>query len=69
MKIHDDYYEKYGVEEIQIDKMYIGIGEEAEKEQRIPMQAKELVGWGRNVTYHERLKKSYYMVKDMWTKK
>ena len=25
-----------------------------------------LKGWGRKVTYHERLKQSYYMMKDLW---
>ena len=68
MKIHDDYYENYGVEEIQIDKMYVGIGTEENKEQRIKMDEFKLTGWGRNVTYHERLKKSYYMVKEFWNK-
>ena len=66
MLIHDDYYENYGVEEIQIDKMYVGIGIEENKEQRIEMEEFALVGWGKNVTYHERLKKSYYMVKEVW---
>lgn len=68
MMIHDDYYEKYGVEEIQIDRMYVGIGTEENKEQRIKMEAFELQGWGQNVTYHERLKESYYIIKEAWNK-
>lgn len=68
MMIHDDYYENYGVEEIQIDKMYVGIGTEENRDERIKMEAFELQGWGRNVTYHERLKKSYYMIKEVWNK-
>lgn len=68
MMIHDDYYENYGVEEMKIDKMYIGIGSEENKQNRIPMQVAELEGWGKEVTYHERLKKSYYMIKELWTK-
>lgn len=67
MMIHDDYYENYGVKEIQIDKIYVGIGSEETKQNRIPMQEKELKGWGKEITYHERLKKSYYKVKRMWT--
>lgn len=68
MMIHDDYYENYGVEEINIDKMYVGLGTEDEKDKRITMQPFELKGWERNVTYHERLKQSYYMIKEIWNK-
>lgn len=68
MMIHDDYYENYGVEEINIDKMYVGLGTEDEKDKRIMMQPFELKGWERNVTYHERLKQSYYMIKEIWNK-
>lgn len=65
MKIHDDYFEHYGVEEQQINKMYLGIGTESNSE--IKLSSTELTGWGRNVEYHERLKKSYYILKDYWT--
>ena len=30
-------------------------------------EAFPLEGWGKKVTYHERLKESYYMLKDYWT--
>ena len=30
------------------------------------MEALPLEGWGTNVTYHERLKQSYYMMKEHW---
>ena len=63
MKIHDDYYENYGVEEIKIDKMYVGVGLGNET---IDMKDVKLKGWGKNITYHERLKESYYIVKNMW---
>lgn len=66
MMIHDDYYENYGVEEIQIDKMYVGIGTNENKNERIGMNEFALTGWGKNVTYHERLKESYYMIKEVW---
>lgn len=69
MMIHDDYYENYGVEEMQIDEMYVGVASEENTETRIPMEAKELIGWGTKVTYHERLKKSYYMIKEVWAEK
>ena len=32
------------------------------------MKAVELEGWGEKVTYHERLKKSYYALQELWTK-
>ena len=66
MKIHDDYYENYGVEWITIDKMYVGAGSSGDSDHRIPMGEFELEGWGKTVTYHERLKESYYVLKEYW---
>lgn len=66
MKIHDDYYRHYGVEEIQIDRLYAGVGDDGAGERRIVMAPFELKGWGRNVTYHERLKSSYYILRRLW---
>lgn len=64
MQIHDDYYDgNYGIEYINIDKMYVGIGTESE---RISLGEIKLKGWGNKVTYHERLKKSYYIMQDLW---
>ena len=63
MQIHDDYFEHYGVEPISIDKIYIGVGTPNSKVNLEPM---ELKGWGKKVTYHERLKESYYILKDYW---
>ena len=68
MRIHDDYYENYGVEYIQVDEMYIGIADGGNTAYRIPMESFSLQGWGKTVTYHERLKESYYMLKDYWSK-
>ena len=65
MTVHDDYYENYGVDFIQIDKMYIGLGDK-NSSGRIHMEPCELKGWGNTVTYHERLKKSYYMLQKVW---
>ena len=36
------------------------------KDERIEMNEFTLTGWGKNVTYHERLKESYYMIKEVW---
>lgn len=64
MIVHDDYYDKnYGIEYISIDSMYVGIGTGAD---RISLDEIELKGWGNKVTYHERLKSSYYIMQDLW---
>lgn len=67
MMVHDDYYENYGVEYIHIDEMYVGIADSTWGKNRIPMESFPLEGWGKDVTYHERLKESYYMLKDYWS--
>lgn len=65
MEIHDDYYDgNYGVKYINIDKMYIGAG--VSEDERIRMSAMKLEGWGNKVTYHERLKESYYALQKVW---
>ncbi len=63
MKIHDDYYEKYGVEFIPINHINIGIGNGSKE---IKMYPYELEKFDKNIKYHERLKKSYYILKDYW---
>ena len=68
MKIHDDYYEKYGVEEISIDEMKIGLITEKNRNKRAKLESAILKGWGKNITYHERLKASYYILQKEWTK-
>ena len=66
MMIHDDYYEHYGVKWISINEMHIGITDNTHGQFRTPMAAFPLEPWGRHVTYHERLKESYYMLQDYW---
>ena len=67
MEIHDDYYDdNYGVAYQSIDALYVGIGAGA-AEGRIHMDPLELEGWGNRVTSHERLKTSYYLLKELWT--
>lgn len=63
-KIHDDYYEKYGVEGIEIKEIFIGAGTSANE--TINLYPLELKPWHNNITYHERLKKSYDIVKNVW---
>lgn len=67
MEIHDDYYDgNYGVAYQNIDTMYVGAGTEKTKG-RIRLLPHSLEGWGNDVTSHERLKRSYYILKDCWT--
>lgn len=66
MQIHDDYYENYGIENRQIEGIYAGIGSSVTKKDRIGMEWKELKGWGKKPSYHERLKQSYYMMREIW---
>ncbi len=64
MLIHDDYYDgNYGIEYISINKMYAGIGTGND---RIALNEIKLKGWKNKVTYHERLKSSYYIMQNLW---
>ena len=65
MMIHDDYYECYGVESFSINEMYVG-AMLAGDDSRLRMSAFPLEGWGGTITYHERLKESYYILQDYW---
>lgn len=66
MKIHDDYYLHYGVEYISIDQLFVGIAGGLDTQNRIRLSPLPLSGWGRRVTYHERLKDSYYEIQQYW---
>ncbi|WP_300385996.1 hypothetical protein [Clostridium sp.] len=65
MEVHDDYYENYGVEGISITEIYIG-AYELGYEGIIPMEAIKLKGWRDKISYHERLKESYFILKESW---
>lgn len=68
MMVHDDYYDgNYGVEFIQIDAMYVGLGSDVGTWGRIEMRPFALSGWGNDVSYHERLKPSYYCLQACWS--
>lgn len=64
MQIHDDYYQHYGVENLAIHELHVGLG--SGEEQRIALYPVALNGWGKRVTYHERLKASYYALREFW---
>ena len=66
MEIHDDYYEHYGIENLSIKEIYAGVGASDSLGRRIPMEAFPLKGWGKSPAYHERLKRSYYILRDYW---
>ena len=65
MMIHDDYYEHYGIEDLHIDDMYVG-AVLSDHQTRTVLSSFPLNGWGKDVTYHERLKESYYILQDYW---
>ncbi len=66
MQIHDDYYIHYGIEDIKINEIYLGIGDASET---IKLGEFKLAGWGRYPTYHERLKPGYYAMQSIWRQK
>lgn len=66
MMIHDDYYTCYGIENLHIDEMYVGVGSSEVPDYRISMESFPLEGWGKTVTAHERLKESYYILQEYW---
>jgi hypothetical protein len=66
LQIHDDYYDgNYGIEAINIDKMYVGVctGNET---RRTHLEKIEMEGWVNDVTFHERLKPAYYAMQKIW---
>lgn len=63
--IHDDYYDgNYGIEFIEIDRLYVGVTEGGSD--RATLCPFELEGWGNTVTFHERLKSSYTVIQELW---
>lgn len=74
MEIHDDYYDdNYGIAYINIKNMYVGIADETDREAketqavpRIHLDSYPLRRWGNKVTWHERLKASYYELQKVW---
>lgn len=67
MQIHDDYYDgNYGIESVGIKEMFIGFGGEGNT---IEMGGLKLKEWENTVSYHERLKEAYQVLKTYWTGK
>lgn len=64
--VHDDYYKYYGVENQKINEIYLGMGGAVDKNRRITFFSYLLDPWNHEITFHERLKQSYYVVKACW---
>jgi hypothetical protein len=65
MRVHDDYYEVYGVAHTSVERIYLGLGDGTETS-RIALAPLRMSAWVNNVSYHERLKQSYYMMQSVW---
>lgn len=69
MMIHDDYYENYGVEFMNIQELYAALTiKKASGTVQIPSGRLELRGWGDTPKWHTRLKRSYYDVQAIFSK-
>ena len=71
MEVHDDYYEYGGITYMKIEKLYVGVGSDTAnssegKGEVISLEAKKMKGWGTEPASHERLKKSYYALQEVW---
>ncbi|MCL2373512.1 MAG: hypothetical protein FWC78_08955 [Defluviitaleaceae bacterium] len=64
LRVHDDYYDNFGVDGISISDIYIGIGHRDSTQ--VPMSPFRLQGWRGNLQFHERLKLSYFIMQEAW---
>lgn len=62
--IHDDYYENYGRDNLEVRDIKVGIGDNDRNE--IGLKPIELPTWKSNINYKERLKASYDIIKENW---
>ncbi len=62
--IHDDYYENYGRDNLEVRDIKVGIGDNDRNE--IGLKPIELTTWKSNINYKERLKASYDIIKENW---
>ena len=63
MTIHDDYYEHYGIE---VSEIWAGLSSNGSEPRRAELKPFKLKKWENTVTYHERLKSSYYALQKHW---
>ena len=64
MRVHDDYFEHFGVEGLNVSQIYIGVANT--KYTVAPMSPISLEGWRHNPPFHERLKQSYFIIQQLW---
>lgn len=67
MRIHDDYYQYYGVEEMKIDGMDVSM--QIVRDDQVsakPFETLELKGWGNHPTWHMRIKDAYYAMQKVY---
>lgn len=62
MQIHSDYYQNFGVHTHTAGEFWMGLGDGGE---RISMTSRPMEGYVAP-TWHERLKKSYYIMQEQW---
>ncbi|MGG5461780.1 hypothetical protein [Clostridium sp. B9] len=66
--IHDDYYSTFGFEGLVIDAISVGVTlKSGDESHRVSSAKYELSGWTMP-KYHERLKESYYIIKEEFSK-
>ena len=63
-RVHDDYYDKFGVEGLPITEVYIGVAHADTG--YVPMSPIKLKPWKGNLQFHERLKLSYFIMQEAW---
>ena len=63
MRVHDDYFVRFGVEGVNIQEIYIGIGMDIGE---VSMSPISLSRWRNTVYTHERLKQSYFIMQELW---
>jgi len=66
MKVHEDYYENYGVVCKKISEIWLGIASQDTEKAPVRMERFPVNGTGRTPKYHERLKKSYDVIQKVW---
>jgi hypothetical protein len=73
MQVHDDHFDEFGVTGMTISELHVGVGRRglgtgSAGQGEIQMHPVELSGWGNRVEYHERLKQSYFVIQELWTR-
>ena len=66
MRVHDDYFDNFGVEGLSVNRIYIGIATESGAAPMSPIPLSGWRGWTVNLQFHERLKQSYFVVQELW---